>query len=100
MTDNQPWYRWDEESLVLTLRVQPRARRDELVGPHGDAFRVRVKAPPVDGRANTHLAAFLAQAFGVKPSSVTVEAGQTGRRKRVRIRSPRRLPIPEIRPRP
>ncbi len=86
------WYRWQGEDLLLTLRLQPRASRDEIAGPYGEALKVRITAPPVDGKANAHLLRFLAELFGVAPSAVELLSGETGRDKRVRIRRPRRLP--------
>ena len=87
-----PWYRWDGPDLVLRLRLQPRAGRDEIVGPHGDSLKVRITAPPVDGKANAHLTAWLAELFGVPHRQVTLLGGETGRDKLVRIAAPRRLP--------
>lgn len=92
MSSPSPWYRWEGEALILELQLQPRAARDEIAGPHGDCLRVRITAPPVDGKANQHLCAFLAKLCGVAKGAVTLEAGLTGRRKRVRILAPRRLP--------
>ena len=86
------WCRWDGEDLILALRVQPRASRDELAGPHGERFRVRIAAPPVDGKANAHLLRFLADCFGVPVADARLERGETGRDKQVRIRRPRRVP--------
>jgi uncharacterized protein (TIGR00251 family) len=86
------WCRREGEDLVLALRVQPRAARDELVGPHGDRLRVRITAPPVDGRANAHLLRFLADCFGVPSGSVRLERGETGRDKQVRIHRPGHIP--------
>lgn len=86
------WYQWQGEDLILILRVQPRASRDEIVGPHGTALKVRITAPPVEGQANAHLVKFIADAFGVARSNVELLAGDTGRNKRMRIRSPRLLP--------
>jgi len=88
------WYRWEGEDLLLTLLVQPRAPRDELVAPQGDAYKVRITAPPVEGRANTHLIRFLAKAFGVSRADVLLAAGAAGRRKALRIHRPSLLPIP------
>ncbi|HEY0722354.1 MAG TPA: DUF167 family protein [Gammaproteobacteria bacterium] len=87
------WYRWQGEDLLLTLRLQPRASRDEIAGPYGDALKVRITAPPVDGKANAHLLRFLAELFDVAPSAVELLSGETGRDKRVRIQRPRRLPV-------
>jgi len=87
-----PWYRWDGETLLLRVRVQPRAAADGLAGTHGDRLKVRITAPPVDGKANAHLCAYLAGLCGVAPSRATVAAGTTGRDKTVRIDAPLRLP--------
>lgn len=87
------FYRWEGERLLLSIRVQPRASRDEIVGPHGDeALKVRITAPPVDGKANAHLVRFLAKAFGVPRSRVTLLAGDSGRSKHLSIDSPTTLP--------
>jgi uncharacterized protein len=59
--------------------VQPRASRTELAGRHGDALKVRVAAPPVDGAANEALIRFLADHLDVSRSAVRLEAGATGR---------------------
>lgn len=87
-----PWYRWDGATLVLRLRVQPRAAQDGIAGPYGDRLKVRITAPPVDGKANDHLCGFLAAACGVGPGRVALVAGETGRDKTVRIEAPVRLP--------
>jgi hypothetical protein len=77
--------RRDGRDLVLELRVQPRAPRSGFAGVHGGRLRVRLQAPPVDGRANAALVEFLAEAFGVPRARVTIEHGLAGRDKRVRI---------------
>lgn len=87
------WYRWDGDELVLLLSVRPKANRDEFAGPQASRYRVRITAPPVDGKANAHLVRFLAKAFGVARSAITLEAGGTSREKRVRIRAPVLIPI-------
>jgi len=92
MTSQHPWYQWQQENLLLTIRVQPRASRDEIVGPYDDALKVRITAPPVDGKANTHLIKFLAKCFAVPPSHVDLISGETGRNKRLLIHAPVRLP--------
>jgi uncharacterized protein (TIGR00251 family) len=85
------WYRWDGADLVLTLRVQPRASRDQLL-LDGARLRVRITAPPVDGAANAHLLRFLADEFGVARSCASLVRGTTGRDKVVRVAGPTRLP--------
>jgi uncharacterized protein (TIGR00251 family) len=70
---------------ILSVHVQPRASRTEVSGWHGDAVKIRLAAPPVDGAANAALIAFLAERLGVPRAAVTVVAGATARRKRVAI---------------
>ena len=65
--------------------VGPRARSTGVAGQHGDAIRMRVAAPPVDGVANAELTRFLAERFGVRPSAVVITAGARGRRKAVAV---------------
>jgi len=87
------WYHWQGERLLLTVRLQPRASCDEIVGPHGsESIKIRITAPPVDGKANQHLLKYLAKAFGVAKGQVTLLSGTTGRDKRVAIDSPTKLP--------
>lgn len=88
------WYRWDGATLQLRVRVQPRARDDGFGEPLGDALRVRIKAPPVDGKANARLIAFLADACGVPKQRVRVASGSHGRSKLVLIDTPVVLPLP------
>lgn len=73
--------------------MQPRAGRNELVGPEDKHLKVRITAPPVDGKANAHLRRFLAQELGVPQTRVELLAGAGARNKRVRIRAPRKLPV-------
>jgi uncharacterized protein len=65
--------------------VQPRASRTEVAGPYGDAVRLRLTAPPVDGAANEALVSFLAERLEVPRSAVRIEAGASSRSKVVAI---------------
>jgi uncharacterized protein (TIGR00251 family) len=67
------------------VHVQPRASRDEVVGMHGAALKVRLRAPPVDGAANDALVALLAERLGVPRRAVRIVAGGTSRAKMVEI---------------
>jgi len=69
----------------VAIRLQPRARRSEVVGERAGAIVIRVTAPPVDGKANAALCAFVAKAVGVPGSAVEVVRGQTSRDKIVRV---------------
>ncbi|MDR0771122.1 MAG: DUF167 family protein [Burkholderiales bacterium] len=86
------WRREDGGALVLTLHVQPGAKRTEIQGIHDNALKVRLAAPPVDGKANQALRRFLAEAFGVGLRAVTLEHGLSTRHKVVRIEAPTKRP--------
>lgn len=90
--DTPSWYRWDGEDLILELHVQPGARREALAGEHSGRLKVRIQAPPVEGRANRGLIRFLAGLFGVAPRDVRLLRGESGRDKRLCIHRPATLP--------
>jgi uncharacterized protein (TIGR00251 family) len=83
---------------MLTVYVQPNARQSEICGMHGDALKVRVAAPPAEGRANDELVAFLAAALGVPKKRVAVVKGARSRRKTVSIAVPQADPASLLRP--
>ena len=91
-----PWLKWDGEDLLLAVHVQPGARTDRLDGTHGDRLKIRISAPPVDGKANNHLLRYLAGLFDVPLRNVSLISGAAARSKRIRIHRPERLPA-EIR---
>ncbi len=91
MTD-AAWRREDADGIVLSLHIQPGAKRTEVAGVHGKALKIRLAAPPVDGKANAQLIRFLAAAFGVPARAVTLLRGETSREKTVRIHQPARRP--------
>ena len=77
---------------MLALHVQPGAKRSEVAGVHGDALKVRLAAPAVEGKANAELLRFLADAFDVPARDVMLLRGETSRQKVVRVTSPRLRP--------
>ncbi|WP_438950913.1 DUF167 family protein [Porticoccus sp.] len=85
-------YRWQDGCLLLRCRLQPRATKDEIVGLQGDRLKIRITAPPLDGRANQHLIALVSRWFGTPKSAVSLVQGETGRQKILRIEKPSRLP--------
>jgi len=87
-----PWLRDVDGAIELELHVQPGAKRTEVAGLHGEALKVRLAAPPVEGKANAALIAFLAETFGVAQRNVTIVRGEASRRKRVRVAAPMRRP--------
>jgi len=74
-----------ESGVSFWIHVSPRSRRPRVGGVHGDALRVAVGEPPVDGAANEGCAKALARALGVRRDAVALDPASTGRRKRVRI---------------
>lgn len=72
-------------ALLLSLHVQPGAKRTEFAGLHGEAVKIRLAAPPVDGKANACLQAFLADFMDLPKRSVILVNGETSRSKLVRI---------------
>jgi len=74
-----------EDGIVLTLHIQPRASRNAVCGVQGNALKVRLTSPPVDGAANKLCREFLADLFSVPPSAVEIVSGETARHKRVRV---------------
>ena len=72
-------------AISFAIRVQPRAKRDAVVGELGDALKVALTAPPVEGRANEACIRFLAEFLKVPRSSITIASGQSTRNKIIRI---------------
>jgi uncharacterized protein (TIGR00251 family) len=83
---------WQGDDLILDVHVQPRASKSEVAGMFGERLKIRVAAPPVDGKANQALIDFLAKAFNVARRDILLLAGEGGRDKRFKVLSPKRLP--------
>ncbi|MDD2884925.1 MAG: DUF167 family protein [Dechloromonas sp.] len=80
------WYRVASDGrITLTLHIQPGAKTSEVCGQHGEALKIRLAAPPVDGKANAALLAFLANQLGLSRQAVSLISGDSNRRKRVEI---------------
>lgn len=76
------WFRVAADGrITLTLHIQPGAKKTETAGLHGDALKIRLAAPPVDGKANEALIKFIAEALKLPKSAVNLKSGQTSRRK-------------------
>ena len=74
-------------AVTIKVKVQPRAPRTEIVGEHAGAIKLRVAAPPVDGKANEECRRFLAKLFEVSATSVEIVSGESSRDKVIRIHS-------------
>ena len=76
------WFRVvGDGRITLTLHIQPGAKKTEFAGLHGDALKIRLAAPPVDGKANEALIKFVAETLKLPKSAVILKSGQTSRRK-------------------
>jgi uncharacterized protein (TIGR00251 family) len=71
--------------ISFAIRVHPRAKKNAITGSVGDALKLSLTSPPVDGRANQACVDFFAELFAVSRSSVTIAAGESSRNKVVRV---------------
>ena len=79
------FYTLQDDTLVLRCLVQPKSSRDEIIGVQDERLKIRITAPPVDGKANAHLLRYLAEVLGVPRSHIALASGDTGKRKTFRI---------------
>lgn len=79
------WYRRRDDVITLTLHVQPGAKRTGIAGLHGDALKIRLAAPPIEGRANEALLKFIAGIFAVPLRNVELQQGGQSRHKVVAV---------------
>ncbi len=88
------WYRVAGDGrITLTLHIQPGAKKTEFAGLHGDALKIRLAAPPVDGKANEALLKFIADKLGMAKTGVTLKSGSTSRRKVLEVKGVDRIAI-------
>lgn len=83
-----------QAGLQLRVYLQPKASRDEMIGLHGDEFKIAITAPPIDGKANVHLIKFIAKQFAVAKSNVSIIKGKLNRHKTVHVLHPKQIPAP------
>lgn len=88
------YYQWENENLILNCSIQPKSGEDRIVGPVGEYLKIRITAPPTNGKANKHLLRYLAKQFKVKQNAITIKSGHSSRQKRLCIEKP--VIIPEI----
>lgn len=75
------WIRETSEGLRLPVRVIPRAAKTEIQGIHGDALKIRLNSPPVEGKANQALLRYLSDELDIPRSQIQLTSGETGRNK-------------------
>ena len=79
------WCHKSADGWLLSIHIQTGAKRSEVVGVHGEALKIRIAAPPLEGRANAALEAFIADALGIAKSKVSVVKGLQSRQKTVAV---------------
>jgi len=75
----------DDHEIVLSLYIQPKSSRDRIAGLHDGAVKINITAPPVEGKANKRVIAFLSRLLKIPKSSITIMSGLQGRKKKVVI---------------
>lgn len=86
------WFRWEGSLLFLQLHIQPGARQNSITGLHGNRLKVKIHAPPIDGKANAELIDFMAQCFEANKSAISVSQGALSRDKTLCIANVQRIP--------
>ena len=82
------WCRRTEQGWLIAVHAQPGAKKSAVAGPHGEALKIRIAAPPVEGKANAALTAFVARALGVPGRAVSIVNGETSREKLLLVADP------------
>lgn len=80
------WLKTTATGVIVTVRAVPRASRNEIAGIVGNALKIRIQAPPLEGKANASLTKLLARTLDIPPRRITLIAGETSRDKRIEIR--------------
>ena len=75
------WFRRTDQGWLISVHAQPGAKKGAVAGLHGEALKIRVAAPPVEGKANEALTAFVAKALGVSRRAVSIVKGESSREK-------------------
>ncbi len=74
-----------KSEIRINIKVEPRSSKSGIVGPYGDALKVKLTSPPVEGKANKELVEVLAKAFGIRKKDVEIISGQASKNKTVKL---------------
>lgn len=86
ITSQPPFLRDRGGAIEVDIIAVPNARKTEIIGPHGDRLKIKVHAPPVDGKANEEICDFFAERLGCSRSAVSILRGETSKQKTLQIR--------------
>ena len=84
---------WKDQDLLLSVNLQPRAAKDEIIITEAGVLKIRITAPPTDNAANNHLIKFIAKEFGVTQAQITLVRGLHSRKKLLCINNPKKFPV-------
>ncbi|NLX26654.1 MAG: YggU family protein [Lentisphaerae bacterium] len=91
------WLEKKGNSIIINVRVVPRATKDGVAGLLGtEALKIRIQAPPVEGKANAYLVKYLSKHWKISRSDIEILSGETGRNKRIRISNPSAALLEEL----
>ncbi|BCD68607.1 DUF167 family protein [Nitratiruptor sp. YY09-18] len=79
------WYEKRGDSIILYIKAQPNSSRSKIAGVYGDALKINIKAPAVEGAANKELIKFLSKSFKVPKSQIAFVSGETSKRKAIKL---------------
>lgn len=85
------YYRFENNCLRLHVHLQPNAKKNAIDGIHGDALKIRLAAPPIDGKANEALIDFLAKQCDIPKRSISIEHGKHSRKKWIKLINPKNI---------
>lgn len=81
------WLNKTKDGFVIKIHVVPNSSKTQVIGEHGDRLKVKIKAPPVDGKANAEVIEFFSKFFGLKKNQVEIIVGETSKSKNILLRS-------------
>lgn len=89
---NDSWYRWRDNVLLLNCTLKARAQSNKILGLRNGRLHIQIKAAPVNGKANTALCHFLAEAFGITKQQAELISGTSARNKTIALNQPGQKP--------
>ncbi len=81
------WAITTKDGIIVKIHVVPNSSKTQIVGKHGDRLKIKIKAPPVDGKANEEIISFLSDLLKVKKNQIDLISGQTSKSKNILIRA-------------
>jgi uncharacterized protein (TIGR00251 family) len=92
MKNTKKCYLWQNDTLLLDIQVQPGAKQNQIVRLHNHRLKIRIAAPPIEGKANRLLLKYVSEMFKVRRTMIKIVSGETRRDKRLSITAPQMLP--------